>query len=153
MKIQVKRIAKKDTYTIGKLYINGKYYCDTLEDKDRGLDSKMPITNINAIKIKSKTAIPTGTYKVTLDIQSPKYSNFTKYSFAKSCNGKIPRLLNVPGYEGVLIHPGNTSDDTDGCILVGENKEVGKLVNSRATWMELYRILSTDKDNISIEII
>lgn len=59
-------------------------------------------------KIKGDTAIPTGIYNITLTVTSSKYSNFNKYPYAKFCNGKMPRLLNVPGYEGILIHAGNT---------------------------------------------
>ena len=106
MKLELKRIAYKETYTIGKLYIDGIYFCDTLEDKVRD------------IKIKDKTAIPCGTYKVQIT-----YSN----RFKKM----MPLLLNVPGFEGIRIHNGNSESDTSGCILVGQNKVKGKLVNSK----------------------
>lgn len=152
MKLELKRIAKKDKYTIGHLYINNKYFCDTLEDPYRGLTSTMSLTEIKSKKIKGDTAIPTGTYKITLDVVSPKYSNFSKYPYVKFCGGKMPRLLNIPGYEGVLIHAGNTQKDTEGCLLVGENKVVGKVINSQATWKKLYEILQKDKDNLSITI-
>lgn len=152
MKLELKRIAKKDKYTIGHLYINNKYFCDTLEDPDRGLTSTMNLTEIKAKKIKGDTAIPMGTYKMTLDVVSPKYSNFSKYPYVKFCGGKMPRLLNIPGYEGVLIHAGNTQKDTEGCLLVGENKVVGKVINSQVTWKKLYEILQKDKNNLSITI-
>lgn len=152
MKLELKRIAKKDKYTIGHLYIGNKYFCDTLEDPDRGLTSTMNLTEIKSKKIKGDTAIPTGTYKITLDVVSPKYSNFSKYPYVKFCGGKMPRLLNIPGYEGVLIHAGNTQKDTEGCLLVGENKVVGKVINSQVTWKKLYEILQKDKDNLSITI-
>lgn len=152
MKLELKRIAKKDKYTIGHLYINNKYFCDTLEDPDRGLTSTMNLTEIKAKKIKGDTAVPTGTYKITLDIVSPKYSNFSKYPYVKFCGGKMPRLLNIPGYEGVLIHAGNTQKDTEGCLLVGANKVVGKVINSQVTWRNLYEILQKDKSNLSITI-
>jgi hypothetical protein len=74
MEILIKRIAKKETYTIGRLYINGKYYCDTIEDKDRGLTQSMSSKEIADKKIKHKTAIPTGKYELTLKVKSPKYS-------------------------------------------------------------------------------
>ena len=83
MKLELKRIAKKDKYTIGHLYINGKYFCDTLEDPDRGLSSSMSNSQIAMKKIKGDTAIPTGTYNITLDIVSSKYSNFSKYPYVK----------------------------------------------------------------------
>ena len=152
MKLELKRIAKKDKYTIGHLYVDNKFFCDTLEDPDRGLTSTMNLTEIKAKKIKGDTAIPTGTYKITLDVVSPKYSNFSKYPYVKFCGGKMPRLLNIPGYEGVLIHAGNTQKDTEGCLLVGSNKVVGKVINSQATWKKLYEILQKDKDNLSITI-
>lgn len=152
MKLELKRVAKKDKYTIGHLYINNKYFCDTLEDPDRGLTSTMNLTEIKAKKIKGDTAVPTGTYKITLDIVSPKYSNFSKYPYVKFCEGKMPRLLNIPGYEGVLIHAGNTQKDTEGCLLVGENKVVGKVINSQVTWKKLYEILQKDKNNLFITI-
>lgn len=152
MKLELKRIAKKDRYTIGHLLIDNKYFCDTLEDPDRGLTNTMSLTEIRTKKIKGDTAIPTGTYKITLDIVSPKYSNFSKYPYVKFCKGKMPRLLNIPGYEGVLIHAGNTQKDTEGCLLVGENKIVGKVINSQVTWKKLYEILQKDKNNLSITI-
>ena len=152
MKLELKRIAKKDKYTIGHLYIDGKFFCDTLEDPDRGLTSTMNLTEIKAKKIKGDTAIPTGTYKITLDVVSPNYSNFSKYPYVKFCGGKMPRLLNIPGYEGVLIHAGNTQKDTEGCLLVGLNKVVGKVINSQVTWKKLYEILQKDKNNLSITI-
>lgn len=152
MKLTLIRKYKKKDYCIGKLYIDNKYFCDTLEDPDRGLTSTMNLTEIKSKKIKGDTAIPTGTYKITLDVVSPKYSNFSKYPYVKFCEGKMPRLLNIPGYEGVLIHAGNTQKNTEGCLLVGENKVVGKVINSQATWKKLYEILQKDKDNLSITI-
>jgi hypothetical protein len=101
MKITLKRRFKAESYTIGALYVDGVYLCDTLEDRDRGLKHDMPIEDIIMQKVKAETAIPTGTYKVVTDIVSPKYSTREAYRF---CGGKVPRLLNVPGYEGILIH-------------------------------------------------
>lgn len=118
MKITVKRVALRQTYTIGKLYVDGNYYCDTLEDTVRKLDS---IDD----KVYGMTAIPYGTYKVIVN-----YSNRFKRH--------LPRLLNVPFFEGILIHPGNTAEDTSGCILVGRNLEKGKVLKSRATFEPLY---------------
>ena len=152
MKLELIRKWKKQDYTIGELYIDGKFFSNTLEDPDRGLASTMSLTEIKAKKIKGDTAIPTGTYKITLDIVSSKYSNFSKYPYVKFCKGKMPRLLNIPGYEGVLIHAGNTQKDTEGCLLVGSNKVVGKVINSQVTWKKLYEILQKDKNNLSITI-
>lgn len=139
----LKRIAKKPMYTIGKLYIDDKYFCDTIEDTDRGLSQALPL-DINAMrKVKGKTAIPTGTYKITLDVVSQRFGNRAQYKF---CNGKLPRLLNVPAFEGVLIHIGNDANDTEGCILVGKNKQVGKVLDSTITFRKLYEILKVHKD-------
>ena len=135
LNIRIDRIAKKSTYTIGKLYLNGVYFCDTLEDTDRGLTQGMPLQKIRDLKIKGATAIPKGKYKVTMNVVSPKFSKRATYQF---CQGKLPRLLNVDGYEGVLIHIGNTAKDTEGCILVGQNKVVGQVINSTVTFKKLY---------------
>ena len=149
MELNIKRIARRETYTIGQLYIDGKYFCDTLEDKDRGLRQDMPVAVIRATKRKGITAIPTGRYRVTLAVQSPKFSKRAIYQF---CNGYLPRLINVPGYDGVLIHIGNTARDTEGCLLVGRNTQVGKVLDSRKTFIELYDRLLGAKDDIYIKI-
>lgn len=124
MKIEVRRIAKKKDYTIGRMYVDGKYVCDTLEDAVRDA------------KIKHVTAIPEGEYKVAMGIVSPKYSQ-AKYAWGVKYNGKLPRLLDVPKYDGVLIHVGNSNKDTSGCILVGRNTIVGKLTESTKTFYNL----------------
>ena len=143
MKLKLKRIFRGAEYTIGKLYADGEYVCETLEDCDRGLDDSMSLEHIKELKKFAETAIPTGTYKVTMNVKSPKY-------------GKImPRLLNVKGYSGVLIHSGNTADDSCGCILVGQNKIKGKVINSRVTFNKLYKLLDNvnrNGEDISITI-
>jgi hypothetical protein len=101
MKLLLKRRFKGESYTIGSLYIDGAYFCDTLEDRDRGLDQSMSLDEIKRLKVAGETAIPTGTYEVTLNVVSPKYSTREAYRF---CSGKVPRLLSVKGYEGILIH-------------------------------------------------
>ncbi len=136
MKIEVKRIALKDKYTIGHMYIDGKFVCDTLEDKVRDLNKNGKFDN-GEVKIPNETAIPYGTYNVTMNVQSPKYSNYAKYPYTKKYNAFMPRLQNVPSFEGVLIHAGNTADHTSGCILVGENKVKGQVINSQKTWTNL----------------
>ncbi|WP_455945227.1 DUF5675 family protein [Leyella stercorea] len=136
MKIEVKRIALKDKYTIGHMYIDGKFVCDTLEDKVRDLNKNGKFDN-GEVKIPNETAIPYGTYNVTMNIQSPKYSNYAKYLYVKKYNAFMPRLQNVPSFEGVLIHAGNTADHTSGCILVGENKIKGQVINSQKIWTNL----------------
>jgi hypothetical protein len=149
MELRIKRVARRDTYTIGHLYIDGERFCDTLEDKDRGLRQDMAVSVIRAMKRKGTTAIPTGRYRVTLAVQSPKFSKRAIYQF---CNGYLPRLINVPGYDGVLIHIGNTARDTEGCLLVGRNTQVGKVLDSRKTFIELYDRLLGAKDDIYIKI-
>lgn len=139
MKLLLKRVFKSDTYTIGKLYIDGKCFSDTLEDRDRGLDQKMPIEQINKLKVYGETAIPTGTYKITLDVVSPKFRT-NKY-YRDFCDGKMPRLVNVPGYNGVLIHPLNTAEESLGCIGVGINSQKGRITNSRAYFERLYGMM------------
>lgn len=138
MNITIKRIFKGDKYTIGKLYVNGIYECDTLEDTDRGLTQDMPLSNIQSKKLYGETAIPTGTYKIDINTVSPKFKD---RSWAKFCGGKLPRLIDVPGYSGVLIHVGNKPADTLGCILVGDNKIKGQVINSTSTFQELYSLM------------
>lgn len=137
MKLFLDRKYKLKDYTIGKLYVDGKYYCDTLEDSDRGLNQKMLLEYIKKVKVKNQTAIPQGEYNITLNVVSPKYSQNAWY-YTNFRRGRLPRLLDIPGWDGVLIHAGNTKDDTAGCILVGYNKEKGKVLDSRATLKRLY---------------
>ena len=137
MKLRLKRIAKKETYTIGKLYVNNSYFCDTVEDKDRHLTKDMPLKKIQEVKVAAKTAIPTGTYEIRMDVVSPKYS--LKPWYLTNCHGaKVPRLVDVTGFSGVLIHVGNTAADSAGCILVGKNTVVGMVLESKATFLKLY---------------
>nr|DAH00817.1 MAG TPA: Protein of unknown function (DUF2778) [Crassvirales sp.] len=142
MELLLTRTAKEPDYTIGKLYINGVYFCDTLEDTDRGLKSTMALGDIQTKKIYGKTAIPTGTYSIDIDTVSPKFKDRT---WAKFCNGKLPRLLDVKGYEGVLIHVGNKPEDTLGCILVGHNKAKGQVLESTVVFQKLYNLMLEKK--------
>lgn len=126
MELLLKRIFKGPKYTIGKLYVDGKYFCNTLEDA------------VRKAKIPNETAIPYGTYKVIVNM-SPKFKRL------------LPRLLDVPGFDGILIHRGNTPSDTSGCILVGENKVKGRVINSTIYEKKLVELLKDEKD-ISITI-
>ena len=135
MELELKRIARRDTYTIGRLYIDGAYFCDTIEDKDRGLRQDLPLSVNKARKRAGETAIPTGRYQLTLGVKSPKFGSRKEYAF---CNGYLPRLLNVPAFDGILIHIGNTARDSAGCILVGRNTVVGKVTHSAVTFWGLY---------------
>ena len=141
MNIILNRIAKKPKYTIGKLYINGEYFCDTIEDTDRGLTQTMTDAQIKSKKVHGQTAIPTGTYKVIIS-----YSNKFKR--------QMPLLLNVPGFLGIRIHSGNTEKDTEGCLIVGKNKVVGKVIESKDTYNKLFSILceANKKEAIKITI-
>ena len=138
IKLRIKRIAKQPTYTIGKLYIDDKYYCDTLEDTDRGLKQSDSLEQIKAKKVYGQTAIPTGEYYVNLTY-SPKFKSI------------LPVIYDVKGYEGIRIHSGNTPADTLGCVLVGYNKIKGKVINSKDTLNQLIDIL-IDDDKIILTI-
>lgn len=116
MKIKVERRYYAETYTIGTMYVDGERFCDTLEDKVRDLAKGQ--------KVAGKTAIPAGTYRVIVN-SSPKFGR------------DLPRLQDVPHFEGILIHRGNTHEDTAGCILVGENRVKGKVLNSTPYETEL----------------
>ena len=151
MKLELKRIAKKPTYTIGKLYIDGQYFCNTIEDTDRGLDQNMSLDEIKKKKVYGQTAIPTGTYKVTLNVISPKYSK-SPFMIKNANGGRVPRILNVKGFDGILIHTGNTEKDSYGCVIVGINDKVGMVTKSKDTFIKLYKILQTSKDNIELII-
>ena len=141
MEIKVERRWKKATYTIGRLYVDGIYFCNTLEDADRGLKQTDGLDYISKVKIYGETAIPAGRYPILMDVVSPKYSGVAWYN--NLCGGKMPRLQGVPGFEGVLIHPGNSALDTYGCILVGKNKIVGGLIQSKDTFRALYNRMSS----------
>ena len=116
MKLELKRIALKPNYTIGKLFINGTYYCDTIEDKVIDLNKNGKFDD-GLTKVMHQTAIPYGTFKVVVN-HSPKFKR------------ELPRLLDVPYFEGILIHNGSDQNSSSGCIIVGENKTVGKVINS-----------------------
>ena len=116
MKIQIKRWYGPN-YTIGKMSIDGLYFCDTLEDVNRDSNLNGKFDNGES-KVFGDTCMPKGIYNVTVPF-SPKFKR------------DLPRLLNVPSFEGILIHAGNTTNDTHGCILVGENKVKGQVINSR----------------------
>ena len=138
MKLKLKRIAFKPTYTIGRLFVDGKYVCDTIEDRDRGLTDSMTLEEIMRLKKYGETAIPYGTYRVQITY-SPKFKKM------------MPILIGVKGFEGVRIHSGNTAKDSLGCLLVGRNTKVGMVTESRKTYNMLYDIIK-DQKNIIIEI-
>lgn len=144
MRLKLIRRYKKDTYTIGQLLVDGAFFCNTLEDKDRGLTQDMPLPVIKAAKVYGETAIPAGVYDIDMETLSPKYAGVEWYR--KLNGGYMPTICEVPGYTRVLIHPGNNPLDTMGCVLVGQNKVNGQLVNSRATFASLYKLMKDAHD-------
>ena len=121
MKIEVKRLYKTENSTIGELAIDGKFECYTLEDKER------------TVKIKGETAISKGTYKVIIN-QSNRFKKL------------LPLLLNVPNFEGVRIHPGNSNHDTEGCILVGQSISKDYISKSRKAFEKLFKKMQLAKE-------
>lgn len=135
MKLKVERLWRKSSYTIGRLYVDGKLFCNTLEDRVRDLTKEA--------KVPGQTAIPAGTYEVIFN-WSPKFGK------------NLPRLLNVPHFTGILIHSGNTAADSAGCILVGNNTEKGRLTSSRDTSNRLNVLIEDAQrhgEKITIEIV
>ncbi len=118
--LELNRIAKKTLYTIGRLFVDGKYFCDTLEDRCRDLDKEEKVMN--------ETAIPEGIYEVIVNV-SAKFRR------------KLPLLLDVPHFSGIRIHRGNMDKDTSGCILVGENKQQGRVINSTGYELKLTEMI------------
>ena len=142
MKLELERRFLGESYTIGSLSIDGKKFCDTLEDRVRDLN-KNGVFDGDEKKVYGETAIPYGIYDVVVDY-SPKFKR------------ELPRLQNVRHFEGILIHRGNTAEDSAGCILVGENKVKGKVINSTPYEKELVRILKEAQDRkepITIKIV
>lgn len=153
MELLLDRKYCKEKYTVGQLFIDGVFFSNTLEDKVRDINKNGKFDN-GEYKVYAETAIPYGEYEITLDVVSPKFS---KYQFYKEvCNGKLPRLLNVPHFEGILIHCGSTANNSAGCILVGNNTIKGGLTNSKETFKKLYSILdkaNKNNEKITIKII
>jgi hypothetical protein len=127
MKLKLVRDSSTDDTTIGNLYIENEWFCFTLEDK------------VREKKIYGETAIPAGTYKVVIT-WSPRFKR------------QLPLLVDVPGFDGIRIHPGNTHKNTEGCILVGEEVQGEYLLRSRAAFDRLYALLIKSKDSITIEV-
>lgn len=143
MELILRRKFKGPAYTVGDLSVDGEFFCNTIEDTVRVLPASCPDTPRGRSctckeKVYARTAIPAGTYKVTL-AYSPKYKR------------RMPYLHDVPHFLGILIHPGNTEADSTGCIIVGENSVKGKVLNSRTTFRRLYARLEKE-DAITIRI-
>ena len=121
MIIAINRLYKSKNSTIGEMTVDGKWECYTLEDVERN------------VKIKCETAIPKGTYKVIIN----KSNRFKKL---------LPLVLNVPNFEGIRIHPGNTNHDTEGCILVGRTRSKDFIGQSRKAFESLFAKMKLAKE-------
>jgi hypothetical protein len=141
MELKLKRYILTDKSTISDLFIDGHYFCKTLEDTDRGLTSTMSLDEIKKIKVWGQTAIPKGRYEVVIS-----YSNKFKRL--------LPELLNVPGYGGIRIHVGNRPQDTEGCILPGNWFYEDQVINSKATFTTLFQMMQSraKKEKIFITV-
>lgn len=140
MKMHLTRNAYESAagYTLGRLFVDeGGFLCWVLEPENRGLRQDMALSQIERKKVKGKTAIPTGTYRIRLRV-SPKFGD--KW-YAKEYGGKFPYLCDVPGFDAIMIHPGNTAEDTAGCLLPGEVQGFirGRVFNSVLAWQDLMR--------------
>jgi len=141
MNLLLKRRFLGDNYTIGTLYIDGKRFCDTLEDKVIDVDKSGKFDN-KEVKVYGESAIPYGEYEIKLYL-SPRFKRI------------LPLLKDVPHFSGILIHRGNKHEDTHGCILVGENKVKGQVINSTKYEKELVSLLkvaNNRKEKITITI-
>lgn len=128
MEVIIDRAWKQGNYTVGKVIIDGERFCESMEDKDRGLTQDMSEKEIKRVKVYGETAIPTGVYTV-------------KNTYSSKYKRNMPEVLNVPGFSGIRIHSGNTAKDSLGCILLGRNTKVGMVTESRKTCKEFDRLL------------
>lgn len=142
MELRVERLWPRENYTVGRLYVNNEFFSNTLEDKiiDK---NKNGIFDNGEKKVYGESAIPYGKYKVV-------------YNYSPKFGRNLPRLLDVPHFEGILIHSGNTAKDSFGCILVGKNTSKGMLSESRYTSDKLNEIIDAAQkrgEEITIEIV
>ena len=138
MNLQVKRFHFGPTATIGRLYVDGSFHSYTLEDTVR----ELPGVAVEKWKVAGKTAIPVGTYTVAL-------------TFSNRFQKVLPQLLNVPGFEGIRIHPGNKSADTEGCLLVGATWDEAIedwIGGSRAVFDPLFELLQKAQGAIKLTV-
>jgi len=129
MLVEVKRIYNCTKYCISHIYIDGSYVCDAIEDTDRMLDQSIGDAKVREKKIPKKTAIPTGKYEIVMDVISPKFKE--KKYYRDFCGGRMPRLVGVPGFLGILFHRGIDENSSAGCLILGYNKVKGKVVDSQ----------------------
>jgi len=128
MKLRLERRYLGPLYTIGSLFIDGLYFCDTIEDKVRDFNKDGDLLDPGEDKVYGETAIPYGKYDVELSM-SPKFKRL------------LPMVLNVRHFTGIRIHRGNTARDSHGCILPGENKVKGKVINSTPYEKEIVKLM------------
>ena len=134
--IHIDRKYRKAEYTVSNLYLDGQWFCNVLERRDRGLRQDMGERVARKMKVPGDTAIPSGHYRVVLDVKSPSFSRKRRYAW---CGGFLPRLVGVPGFSGILIHAGVTAMDSRGCLIVGMNTSKGRVSSSMITLKRLYR--------------
>lgn len=138
--VRLERAWRLETYTVGKVFVDGQRFCESMEDKDRGLTQDMSEEEIKRVKVYGETAIPTGVYTV-------------KMTYSQKYKRKMPEVLNVPGYSGIRIHSGNTAKDSLGCILLGRNTKVGMVTESRKTCKEFERLLEAAGGECKLTIV
>lgn len=140
MEAKLERAWRRENYTVGRVFVDGERFSESMEDKDRGLTQDMSEEEIMRVKVYGETAIPTGTYTVKMTY-SPKY------------NRNMPEVLDVPGFSGIRIHSGNTAKDSLGCILLGRNTKVGMITESRKTCKEFERLLKAAGGECKLTIV
>lgn len=151
MKIIIDRVYKYPKYTVGEAYVNGDFYCYSLEDVDRGLHVDMPKRYFDDIKVLGETAIPTGTYEVIIDF-SKKFQKWMPHVMWRNKNDK---LVEVPGFSGIRLHSLASSKDTLGCIGFGDWKGGDRLYGSPAITSNLVDKINKawkEKEKIILEV-
>lgn len=143
LELLLERDERTETYTAGRLYADGKHVCDTVEDTDRDANRNGVFDGAEQ-KVYAKTAIPNGRYRVTLE-HSPRFS--PRYD-----GRRVPTLHGVPHFTNVLIHTGNTADDSAGCIIVGKRAGAGVVQHSKATFIDALLPLLFDAERRGEEI-
>lgn len=142
MLITIDRAWKRDGYTISRLYVNGELLCNALEDTDRGLRQDMTAEEIKKRKVYGATAIPSGSYECV-------------YTYSNRFKKNLPLLKDVPGFDGIRIHSGNTAKDTEGCILPGRNTQKGMVTDSRVWTDKIVSLMKgawDRKENVTVMI-
>lgn len=142
MRIEIVRRWFTSESTLGDLIADGVHVCFSLEDVDRGLHQSMDVDSLMRLKVPRATAIPLGVYELVIDY-SPRFKR------------DMPRLINVPGFVGIRIHPGNDANATEGCILVGMERDMDRIMRSLAAFEEVYRLVVAARDRgeeITVEV-